>query len=192
MQKLKKDGDAAENGADCENPEGRNYLMQQHRNCTNSSIIKNDCIGTFLQGLARTESTDHSFWKANKKLSHANKPPPLQRGTSKRGTRVRKHLADAFQPHPSENEPEEEEALIQLLGSSYQHEPPTKCFEGAEVQEVISNLNPKNSSGYDLANGTIVKELSVIGIIYLTQLFSVILLKGHFPAKLKLAQVFLI
>jgi hypothetical protein len=34
------------------------------------------------------------------------------------------HLANVFQPHPSENEPEEEEALMQLLETPYQFEPP--------------------------------------------------------------------
>jgi hypothetical protein len=29
------------------------------------------------------------------------------------------HLANVFQPHPSENEPEEEEALMQLLETPY-------------------------------------------------------------------------
>jgi hypothetical protein len=31
-----------------------------------------------------------------------------------------KHLADGFQPHPSENESKEEEPLTQLLEPSYQ------------------------------------------------------------------------
>jgi hypothetical protein len=53
------------------------------------------------------------------------------------------HPADVFQPHQSENEPKEEEALFQLLESPYQLEPPIKRFKSAEVQEVISNLNPK-------------------------------------------------
>jgi hypothetical protein len=36
-----------------------------------------------------------------------------------------KHLAKAFQPHPSENEPKKEEALIQLLKTSHQLKPPS-------------------------------------------------------------------
>jgi hypothetical protein len=75
-----------------------------------------------------------------------------------------------FQPHPSEHEPEEEKALIQLLESSCQLEPPIKRFKSTEVQEVISNLNPKKSSGYDFIPGKIPKELPIIGIQYLTQL----------------------
>jgi hypothetical protein len=33
------------------------------------------------------------------------------------------HLPKVFQPHPPENEPEEEEALIQLLETPFQFEP---------------------------------------------------------------------
>jgi hypothetical protein len=55
-----------------------------------------------------------------------------------------KLLADVFQPPPSEDEPEEEIALIQLLESPYQLEPPIKRFKRAEVQEDISNLNQRN------------------------------------------------
>jgi hypothetical protein len=56
----------------------------------------------------------------------------------------------------------------------------------------ISNLNSKTSSGYDLISRKILKELLIIGIIYLTQLFNDVLLKGHFPAQWKVAQVILI
>jgi hypothetical protein len=37
---------------------------------------------------------------------------------SKKAHAFAEHLAKVFQPHPSENEPEEE-ALTQLLGTSY-------------------------------------------------------------------------
>jgi hypothetical protein len=103
-----------------------------------------------------------------------------------------KHLADIFQPHPSESEPQEEKAIIQLLESPYQLELPIKRFKRAEVQEVISNLNPKKSLGYNLITGKILKELPIIGLIYLTQIFSAVLLKGYFLVQLKVAQVVLI
>jgi hypothetical protein len=62
----------------------------------------------------------------------------------------------------------------------------------AEVQEAINSLHPKKSSGYDLITGRILKELPIIGIKYLTQLFNAVLLKGHFPAQWKVAQIILI
>jgi hypothetical protein len=53
----------------------------------------------------------------------------------------------------------------------------------AEVQEVISNLNPKNHLVSTSSVLKILKELPIIGIKYLTQLFNVVLLKGYFPAQ---------
>jgi hypothetical protein len=41
----------------------------------------------------------------------------------------------------------------------------------AEFQEVMNSLNPKKSPCYDLITGKILKELPIIGIKYLTQLF---------------------
>jgi hypothetical protein len=40
--------------------------------------------------------------------------------------------------------------------------------------------------------GKILKELSIIGIKYLTQLFNAFLLKGYFPAQWKVVQIILI
>jgi hypothetical protein len=78
--------------------------------------------------------------------------PPLRtsQGTWARTNANKPHalielLADVFQLHLSGNEPEEEEALIQLLEASYQLEPPTNNLKRTEVQEVISSLNPKKS-----------------------------------------------
>jgi hypothetical protein len=39
-------------------------------------------------------------------------------------------------------------------------------FDRAEVHEVISNINPKKSSGYDLVTGKFLKEPPIIGIKY--------------------------
>jgi hypothetical protein len=78
---------------------------------------------------------------------------------------------------------------MQLLETPYQLKPPINCLKRAEVQEVINSLNPKKSSGYDLITGKILKELPIIGIKYLTQLFNAILLKGYFPAQWKVAQI---
>jgi hypothetical protein len=47
----------------------------------------------------------------------------------------------SFQPHPSENEPEEE-SFIQLLETPCQLEPSINRLKRTEVQEVNS-LNPK-------------------------------------------------
>jgi hypothetical protein len=67
-----------------------------------------------------TNRIHYSLWKATEEIRQVKKPSPQLRtsqGTWARSN-VRKahtfdeHLANIFQPHPSENEPEEEEALI--------------------------------------------------------------------------------
>jgi hypothetical protein len=68
-------------------------------------------------------------------------------------------------------------------------EPPIKSLTSAAVQEVIISLNPKKALGYDLITGKTPKELSPIGIKYLTQLFNSLLLTGYFPSQWKVAQM---
>jgi hypothetical protein len=70
------------------------------------------------------------------------------------------YLSDVFQPHLPKTEPEVEETLIQLLEAPYQLEPLIKHLTSAAVQEVITSLNPKKASGYDVITGKILKELT--------------------------------
>jgi hypothetical protein len=103
------------------------------------------------------------------------------------------HLANVFQPHPSDNRPEEEEALMQLLETPYRRTRTTnQPSQIAGVQDFINSLNPKKSSGYNLITGKILKELPTIGIKYLIQLFNAVLLKGYFLAQWKVIQIILI
>jgi hypothetical protein len=109
---------------------------------------KNDRIQTFLQGLTPTESTDCSLWKATKKIKQVKEPsPPLRasqgtwaRSNVEKAHAIAEHLANVFKPHPSEYKPEEEEALIQILETPKQPEPPINRPKIAEVQEVINSL----------------------------------------------------
>jgi hypothetical protein len=133
---------------------------------------------TFRQGFTATESTDYSLWKATKKIKHIKKPSPALR--TSQGTWARSNVEKAL---PSENQSKEEEPLMQLLETPYKLNPPINCLKRAEVQEVINSLNHKKSSGYDLITGNILKKFSIIGIKYLTQLFSAVLLKGYFLAQ---------
>jgi hypothetical protein len=77
-----------------------------------------------------------------------------------------------------------------LVGTSLIHQA-TKSKK-VEVQEVISSINPKKSSGYDLITGKILKELPTIGIKYLTKLFNDVLLKWYFLAQWRVTQIILI
>jgi uncharacterized protein YktA (UPF0223 family) len=114
-----------------------NTATQEQKQLLNNN--KNNCIQTFLQGLKPTEFTDYSIWKATKKIKEVKKPSPPPR--TSQGTWARsnvekahafaKHLANVFQPHPSENEPEEEGTLIQLLKTPYQLEPPINRLKRA-------------------------------------------------------------
>jgi hypothetical protein len=161
---------------------------------------KNDSIRTFLQGLTSTESTDYSLWKTMKKIKQVKEyfaPLRTPQGTwartnTEKAYTFAKHLAKVFQPHPSENEVEEEEAIIHLLETPYQPDPPINRLKRSQVQEVANSLKIKKLPGYNLITGKIHKELPTVGIKYLTQLFSTTMLKGYFPAQWKVAQIFLI
>jgi hypothetical protein len=70
-----------------------------------------------------------------------------------------------FQPHPAENEQEEEEARVPL---------PTRTANQTlqKNRSSRSQLNPKKSPGYDLITDTILKELLIIAIKHLAQLLN--------------------
>jgi hypothetical protein len=96
-----------------------------------------------LQGLASTEFNDYSLWKETKKIKQVNKHSPLLRPSQ--GTWARsnvekahafaEHLANVFQPRLSENEPEKEEALIQLLETPYQLKPPINRLKKLKLKK---------------------------------------------------------
>jgi hypothetical protein len=116
-----------------------------------------------------------------KQVKKPSQPLRTSQGTWARSSVEKAHafaeqLANVLQPHPSENQ--SEEALMQLLETPYQLEPPINRLKRAEFQEVMNSLNPKKSLGYDLITGKILKELPTIGIKYLTQLFSAVLHSG--------------
>jgi hypothetical protein len=78
---------------------------------------------------------------------------------------------------------------MQILETPYQLELAISRPKRAEVQEAINSLNPKRPPGYDLITGKIIKELPIIRVKYLTQLFNAALLKGYFSAQWKVAQI---
>jgi hypothetical protein len=140
------------------------------------------------------------LWKATKKIKRITQPsPPLRtplgtwaNSNIEKAHAFATHLANVFHSHPSENHPEEDEALTQLLETPCQLQPPFNSIKHTEVLAVINSLNPKNSSGYDVLTGHILRALSPIGIKYLTQLFNAALLLGYFPAQWKVAQIILL
>jgi hypothetical protein len=151
--------------------------------------IKNDHVQSFLQDLQPMAAADYSLWKATKTLKRITQPSPLIRmplGTwassnINKAHAFAHHLAEVFQPHPSENLLEEDEAITYFLKTPYQLEPPIPRIRRTEVHAIISSLHPKKSSGYDLINGRILHVLPPIGIKFLTQLFNAALILGYFP-----------
>jgi hypothetical protein len=136
--------------------------------------IKNDSVQTFLQELQPTAASHYSLWKATKNLKRVTlHSPPLRKHL---GTWVNSnidkahvfvhHLEEVFQPHPSENLPEEDEAIAQLP------EPTVSRISRTEVQGIINSLHSNKSSGYDIITGLIIKALPLIGIKFLTQIFN--------------------
>jgi hypothetical protein len=130
-----------------------NTATQELKELLNNN--KNDCIQTFLQGLTPADCTDYSLRKETKKIKTIKKllhrlrhHKELRQEVVSGKDTLSRTLSRSFQPHPSENEPEEEGALI--------------C--------------------YDLSTGKVLEELSIIGIKYLTQLFSAVLLTEYLPA----------
>jgi hypothetical protein len=81
------------------------------------------------------------LWKATKKIKRATQPsPPLRTplGTwassnVEKARAFANHLANVVQPHPSENQPEEDEALAQLPKTPYQLEPPINLLKHTEI-----------------------------------------------------------
>jgi hypothetical protein len=97
------------------------------------------------------------------------------------------HLAGVFQPQPSENLPEDEEAITHFLETPYQLEPPIPRISRTEAHAIISSLHPHKSPGYDLITGRILQALPPVAIQFLTQLFNAALILGYFPAQWKVA-----
>jgi hypothetical protein len=121
-QKIEEKGRLHRGWHQLRTPESKRLLntaKQELKQLLNNN--KNYCIQTFLQRFTQTEFTDYSLWKATKEIKQAKKSsPPLRTSQGTWARNVEKahtsaeHLAKVFQPHPSENEPEEE-ALSQLF-----------------------------------------------------------------------------
>ena len=59
----------------------------------------------------------------------------------------------------------------------------------SEILDILKNLNPKKSTGFDLISNRILKETSYIISPFLTKLFNLCLSDGIFPECFKVAKV---
>jgi hypothetical protein len=89
------------------------------------------------------------------------------------------HLAKVLQLHPSENKPQEEEALAHLLDISYQLERPINRLKRSGVKEVIYSLKTMKTPDCDLIN----IPYTVIQLCHA---------KGILPGIINVAQIILI
>lgn len=162
---------------------------------------RNRGIREYLEGLTPTKATDYSLWKATAKLKgapQANIPPVRKKDRSWARTDREKaivfaeHLAEVFQPFPSENCPLEERAVTTFLDAPFQMSPPIKAIKSQEVVDIIKKLDAKKAPGYDLITGTILKQLPSVAITALTQIFNAVLRTSHFPSQWKVAQIILV
>jgi hypothetical protein len=156
QKKLKKKKTVIETGTDYECHKAKDYLTQQHRKSKNSSITtkitasEQSCKVLCQQNPLTMTDTDCGR-QPKTKTGQKTSPLRTSQGTSARSNVKNAHafaeqLAEVFHLHPSENKPEEGEAIIQLQEAPYQLEPPTTHVKRAEVQEFIRILTPKKSN----------------------------------------------
>ena len=99
------------------------------------------------------------------------------------------HLAKAFTQHPRNNNDDEIEAY---LDTPCELSPPLKAFSPTQVRQVIKQLQPHNAPGYDLTDGTVLKNLPRKAIVVLTPIYNSMLRLCYFPVQWKYAQIIMI
>jgi len=99
------------------------------------------------------------------------------------------HLANVFTPHPRNNNDDEIEAY---LDAPCQMSPPLKAFSPTKVRHVINQLNPYKAPGYDLIDGTVLKNLPRKARVLLKSICNSVLLLCYFPVQWKYVQIIMI
>ena len=137
---------------------------------------------------------DHSLWKATKRFKRLTMAiPPLRKPDSswarsnvEKSNQFAQHLAMVFTPHPRNTNDDEIEAC---LDAPCQMSPPLKAFSPTKVRHVINRLNPHKAPGYDLIDGTVLKNLPRKAVVLLTSIFNSMLRLCYFPVQWKYAQL---
>lgn len=154
----------------------------------------------YVSNLTPTEATNYSLWKASKNLDRTTaRIPPIKKSNGLWAkTNIEKaklfatHLSDVFQPY-SPSAQIDDSKIYELLDSPGQMNFPIKPVTCKELEKLIKQQpNKIKSPGYDLITVKILKELPLLGIKYITQIFNAMLKHGYFPAQLKVAQIILI
>ena len=153
------------------------------------------------QGLAPTEATDYSLWKATRKIKqpqHQISPIRINRNTWARTDKQKamafaEHLASVFQPFASQLSAIGEETIKNELNAPHQMALPMKKIRINEVINVIKyKIHPKKAPGYDLITGKILQELSQKALKAITQIYNAIIRTEYFPCQWKVGQIIMI
>ena len=103
------------------------------------------------------------------------------------------HLSTVFCPFPSQATTDEEDNILQELGSPHQMALPLQKTCLREVTNIILyHTNPKKAPGYDLLTGAVLIELPWKGFRALTQIYNACLRLEHFPRYWKIGQIIMI
>lgn len=159
---------------------------------------KQNKLQLYLQNLTPTAATQYSLWKATKETQCPQQSiPPIRSSTSLAWARndqekaelFSDHLANVFRPFPSNSSAQTEEQIRNSLDVPFQMELPIKPFKPAEIQNMIANVKPKKSPGFDLISGKILQSLPPSAIKIITLFFNAILRLEYFPMLWKVAQI---
>ena len=139
---------------------------------------KNDCFQKYLANLSPKADSNHSLWKASRKLTRSPQIIlPIRRpqgGWARRpiekANLFAKHLYNVFKPYSSKIAAD----ITEYLHSPFQMSPPIEPFSSVEIIELIRRLNPRKATGHDLIYTKAIKEHPMKGIAFITSIFNAI------------------
>ena len=152
---------------------------------------KQDKLNSYLENLDSTKTTNYSLWKATRKINNAIiHQPPIQKPDltwARNHIEKAKVLADHFYKTFSNEMDKQNFALPNIIPTSNCH---IKNISLHEVQNTIkTRINAKKSPGYDRVTGKLLKELPMRGLIYIRNIFNVIISMKYFPKVWKVAEI---
>jgi transposase len=155
----------------------------------------------YLSKLSPTEDSDYALWKATKKLKRPQQIiPPIKdldgkwcRNDQEKADAFAEYLSTVFTPHQDEDNTEEQEEILEYLGSPFQMDLPIQKFTLKEVKRVImQKTNPTKAPGYDLITGKVLKETTKKCQKLILLIFNAVLRLEYFPEQWKVAQIILL
>lgn len=156
--------------------------------------LKEETVNSYLQGLSAYSDTDHSLWKATKKIKRTITSVPPIKSNHGSWAREDKQKADLFAQHLAEvftpNQAQTHHLTNYIDNPNSEKIRPTSPKEVAE--QIRSHLNPNKAPGFDLITGQILKHLPRKGITMLTYLFNAAFRLRFVPSCWKVAEVIML